>query len=91
MNYALALLRGDGESRDEKLALSYLRKAAAQKNPEALKVLSECYEKGRGVAANSKRALVLLMMARAMAGDEASQNWLKETGHTNFLEEVERE
>ncbi len=91
LNYALALLRGDGESRDEAKAIGYLRRAALQKNAEALKCLSDCYAKGCGVAADSKKSLVLLMMSRAVAGDGAAVTWLKETGHTKFEEEVTKE
>ncbi len=91
LNYALALLRGDGESRDEKKAIGYLRQAALQKNAEALKCLSECFAKGCGVAANSKKSLVLLMMSRAVNGDRAAATWLNETGHTNFEAEVTAE
>ncbi len=91
LNYALALLRGDGESRDEKKGFEYLRKAALQKNVEALKLLSDCYAKGRGVEMNARKALVLMMMSRAVNGDRGAATWLKETGHTNFEEEVTKE
>lgn len=91
LNYALALLNGEGESRDEKKALEYLRLSAAQKNPAALKCLADCYENGKGVRVDSKRALVFLMLSRAFEGDAPSGQWLIDTGHTNFLEEVTHE
>lgn len=75
--YGVCLMRGIGVEKDEKAAVSWFEKSAAQGLPTAMDNLSGCYEEGIGVEQDATKALYWKMRARAASGDRAAAEWLK--------------
>ena len=82
LNFALALLRGEGESKDEARAVELLKASAAQGNADAMECLAECSEKGIGTAKDSMQSLVWTMRARTARGDAPAAKWLEKNGYS---------
>lgn len=81
LNYALALLRGEGTKADAKRAVELLTYVAKRGRPEAMDVLSDVYGDGAdGVEPDAEASVVWMMRARAARGDSAAKHWLKERG-----------
>ena len=63
LNYALALLRGEGAVKDEERAVRMLADSARQGNIEAMNAWAECLHAGRGTEKNIQAAIRLYRKA----------------------------
>lgn len=78
INYATAVLMGQGCKPSGPQAVEILEKAAAKGSAEAMDFLSECYSKGLGtIKTDSYKAMLWRLRARAARGDESAMEWLK--------------
>ncbi len=78
INLGTCYLRGLGGEIDLNLAFDSFLAAAELGHPDAMDALSACYELGHGTKPDSRRSLYWRMRAKAMRGDEAAVEWLKE-------------
>jgi TPR repeat protein len=72
-NLAAYLVSGDGVERDFKRAVFWYRKAAAQKEPEAIYNLGLMQMFGEGLTANVARGLTMLERAARLGSADAQQ------------------
>lgn len=81
LNYALALMRGEGAPRDVNRARELLVCIAMKGVPQAMDVLADLYERGDdGVEADAMESAVWTVRARAARGDENAAKWLDANG-----------
>ena len=81
LNYAIALLRGEGVARNERRAVELIESMATGGSAEAMEVMSLCYEQGQGVEERDAwKALVWSIRSKAARGDSAAQKWLEANG-----------
>ena len=81
LNYAIAILRGEGVARNERRAVELIESMATGGSAEAMEVMSLCYEQGQGVAERDAwKALVWSVRSKAARGDAAAQKWLEANG-----------
>jgi TPR repeat protein len=66
----VALLEGQGVARDEAEALSWFKKAAGQKNTDAMFFIGTMYTKGWGVPRDDKAALAWFTRAAELGASE---------------------
>ena len=78
VNLGTCFLRGFGCKQDMKAAVRCYEAAAALGHPEAMDNLSAAYQLGHGVEADSEKSLVWAVRARALRGDHAAEEWLRE-------------
>lgn len=79
VNYALALIRGEGAPADVARGIDLLESIAAGGNADAMDCLANCYAKGLGeLQPDSWKAAVWTVRARAARGDKNAAEWLKE-------------
>ena len=57
-------------------AIKAFRNAASSGFPPAMENLATCYEKGDGVKADDKRAMLWRIRSKAARGDRAARAWL---------------
>ena len=63
-------------AQDELEAVKTFERAAATGFPPAMENLAFCYEKGKGVKADDKAAILWRIRSKAARGDRAAQAWL---------------
>ena len=80
INYAIALLRGEGVARNERRAVELIESMATGGSAEAMEVMSLCYEQGQGVERDAWKSMVWSIRSKAARGDKASQKWLEANG-----------
>lgn len=82
LNYAAAMLEGEGLRRDPAEAVLVLRKLAEKGNPDAMDLLSRCCDKGLGCEENPAASAEWAIRARAARGDANAAKWIasKEAG-----------
>ncbi len=78
LNYALALIRGEGVAADAEKGVAILESAAVRGEVEAMDCLSECYLTGVGeIKPDAMKSTAWLMRARAARGDKAAAEWIR--------------
>lgn len=83
INYALALIRGEGTPANAAFGIELLKSIAARGKPEAMDCLADCYDRGIGeVKADSWQSVLWTFRARAARGDANARKWLKENDET---------
>ena len=81
LNYATALMFGEGVPKNERRAVELLETIAKKGSPDAMEFLSKCYGKGaEGLKPDPHQAAVWMVRARAARGDKAAEKWLKANG-----------
>ncbi|MCR5414674.1 MAG: sel1 repeat family protein [Kiritimatiellae bacterium] len=81
LNYALAILRGEGTKPDGARAAEILDCLARKGRLEAMDVLAGVYRDGApGIEPDSAEAAVWMMRARAARGDANAVKWLESSG-----------
>ena len=81
INYAIALLRGEGVARNVKRAMELIESMAANGSADAMEVMAQCYEQGQGVEeSDAWKAAVWSIRAKAARGDASAVKWLKANG-----------
>jgi len=81
LNYATALMFGEGVDKNERRAVDLLDSIAKKGCPDAMEFLSKCYSKGAGdLKPDPRLAAVWMVRARAARGDKAAEKWLKANG-----------
>ena len=78
INLGTCYLRGFGCEPDFALAHQCFRAAAEAGHPEGMDYVSANFENGHGVERNPELALLWRMKAKAVRGDKAAQEWLKQ-------------
>lgn len=80
INLGTCYLRGLGCEQNLALAHQAFRSAAEAGHPEGMDYVSASFELGHGVPKNPSLALVWRMKAKAVRGDKAAEEWLREGG-----------
>ena len=83
VNLGACFFGGIGCEKDMKAAVRCYEAAAAMGHPEAMDNLSAAYQLGHGVEADASLSLLWAMRARALRGDRAASEWLRENGRTS--------
>lgn len=78
INLGTCYLKGFGCEPNAALAHQCFRSAAEAGHPEGMDYVSANFELGHGVEKNSALALAWRMKAKALRGDKAAEEWLKE-------------
>ena len=60
------------------MAFVCYKEAAELGHPEGMDYISDCYGRGRGVKRDDDLSLYWKIRARAVRGDEAAKQWLKD-------------
>ena len=83
LNYATALMFGEGLPKNERRAVELLESIAKRGNAEAMDFLSKCYSQGLGgLEPDPGKAAVWMVRARAARGDANAVKWLKVNGES---------
>jgi hypothetical protein len=81
LNYASALLLGEGAEPNPRRAVDLLESIARKGNPDAMEILVKCYGEGLGgIRVNAHAAAVWKVRARAARGDTNAAAWLEANG-----------
>jgi len=81
LNYANALMFGEGVPKNERRAVELFECIAKKGSPDAMEFLSKCYRSGLGgLQPDPRLAAVWMVRARAARGDKSAEKWLKANG-----------
>jgi len=78
INLGTCYLKGFGCKQDMSMAFLCFQAAAEMGHPEGMDNMSACYQFGHGVEKSTEKSLYWAMRGRAVRGDAAAAQWLKD-------------
>ena len=78
INLGTCYLRGLGCAQDMAMAFACFKAAAEQGHPEGMDNMSACYQFGHGIEKNDELSLYWAMRGRALRGNKAAEQWLRD-------------